>query len=78
MERESVGKKHKSGKRIKASTKLAVALAMEDDPKAAVRGMIKAGQLKKKCCKSTPRCAKCPVMALQTAKTMRSKVSKAA
>ncbi|KID28401.1 hypothetical protein ACZ91_70145 [Streptomyces regensis] len=73
-----MGKKHKSGKRIKASTKLAVALAMEDDPKAAVRGMIKAGQLKKKCCKSTPRCAKCPVMALQTAKTMRSKVSKAA
>lgn len=73
-----MGKKHKSGKHIKASTRLAVALAQEDDPKSAVRGMIKSGQLKKKCCKSTPRCAKCPVMALQTAKTMRSKVSRAA
>ncbi|WP_158056993.1 hypothetical protein [Saccharomonospora sp. CUA-673] len=55
-----------------------MAMALEDDPKSAVRSMIKAGQLKKKCCKSKPRCAKCPVLALQNAKTMQSKVSKAA
>ncbi|TWE30254.1 hypothetical protein [Prauserella muralis] len=38
------------------------------DPKATVRKLIKAGKVKKKCCKSKPRCKKCPVLALKKAK----------
>lgn len=37
-------------------------------PQAQVRKLIKAGKLKKKCCKSRPRCKRCPVLALQRAK----------
>ncbi|WP_034270035.1 hypothetical protein [Haloechinothrix halophila] len=39
-----------------------------DAAKAEVRGLIKAGKVKKKCCKSKPRCARCPVRALKKAK----------
>jgi hypothetical protein len=37
-------------------------------PQATVRKLMKAGKLKKKCCRSAPRCKKCPVMALKKAK----------
>lgn len=37
-------------------------------PQAQVRKLIKAGKLKKKCCKSKPRCKRCPVLALKKAK----------
>ncbi|WP_166462700.1 hypothetical protein [Amycolatopsis acidicola] len=39
------------------------------DPKAVVRKLMKSGKVKKKCCRSKPRCRKCPVLALQQAKT---------
>lgn len=32
---------------------------------ARVRKLIKKGKLKKKCCKSKPRCKRCPVLAMQ-------------
>lgn len=35
---------------------------------ARVRKMIKNGKLKKKCCKSKPRCKRCPVLALKKVK----------
>jgi hypothetical protein len=35
---------------------------------ARVRKLIKAGKLKKKCCKSKPRCQRCPVLALKKAR----------
>lgn len=38
------------------------------DPRAVVRKLIKAGKLKKKCCRSKSRCKKCPVLALKNAK----------
>ena len=38
------------------------------DPHAVVRKLMKAGKLKKKCCRSKPRCKKCPVLALKKAK----------
>lgn len=41
----------------------------DDDPQAVVRKLIKAGKVKKKCCKSKPRCKKCPVRALKKAKS---------
>lgn len=34
-----------------------------------VRKLMKAGKVKKKCCRSSPRCKKCPVLALKKAKT---------
>jgi hypothetical protein len=33
-----------------------------------VRKLIKAGKVKKKCCRSADRCKKCPVLALKRAK----------
>ncbi|MEC3980126.1 hypothetical protein [Amycolatopsis sp. H20-H5] len=39
------------------------------DPTEVVRKLMKAGKLKKKCCRSKPRCKKCPVLALKKAKT---------
>jgi hypothetical protein len=39
------------------------------DPKATVRKLMKAGKVKKKCCRSKSRCKKCPVLALRKAKT---------
>ncbi|NKQ58001.1 hypothetical protein HFP15_34585 [Amycolatopsis sp. K13G38] len=38
------------------------------DPKAVVRKLVKTGKVKKKCCRSKPRCKRCPVIALQKAK----------
>ena len=38
------------------------------DPRAVVRKLMKAGKVKKKCCRSKSRCKKCPVLALQKAK----------
>lgn len=40
----------------------------DPDPREKVRKLMKAGKVKKKCCKSKPRCTKCPVAALQRAK----------
>ena len=39
-----------------------------DDPRKVVRKLMKAGEVKKKCCRSKPRCKKCPVLALKKAK----------
>lgn len=36
-------------------------------PQETVRRLIKAGKVKKKCCKSKPRCKRCPVRALKKA-----------
>jgi hypothetical protein len=38
------------------------------DPQATVRRLIKAGKVKKKCCRSKQRSKKCPVLALKKAK----------
>lgn len=38
------------------------------DPRAVVRKLMKAGKVKKKCCRSKSRCKKCPVLALKKAK----------
>lgn len=38
-------------------------------PADVVRKLMKAGKVKKKCCKSVPRCKKCPVLALKRAKS---------
>lgn len=38
------------------------------EPQAVVRKLMKAGKVKKKCCKSKPRCSRCPVLALKKAK----------
>ncbi|MFE0026085.1 hypothetical protein [Amycolatopsis sp. NPDC059021] len=46
-----------------------------DDPKAVVRKLMKAGKVKKKCCRSKSRCKKCPVMALKKAKTQLAKAA---
>ncbi|HWD01271.1 MAG TPA: hypothetical protein VG674_02240 [Amycolatopsis sp.] len=40
-----------------------------DDPRAVVRKLMKSGKVKKRCCRSSSRCKKCPVMALKKAKT---------
>lgn len=42
--------------------------AVKGTPQAQVRSLIKAGKLKKKCCRSKSRCKKCPVLALKKAK----------
>jgi len=34
-----------------------------------VRKLIKAGKVKKKCCRSSDRCKRCPVLALKKAKS---------
>lgn len=39
-----------------------------DDPHKIVRKLMKAGKVKKKCCRSKSRCSKCPVLALKKAK----------
>ncbi|MFD8494446.1 hypothetical protein SAMN05421504_103734 [Amycolatopsis xylanica] len=38
-------------------------------PQDIVRKWMKAGKVKKKCCRSKSRCKKCPVLALKKAKT---------
>jgi hypothetical protein len=38
-------------------------------PADTVRKLIKAGKVKKKCCKSSSRCDRCPVLALKRAKS---------
>jgi hypothetical protein len=38
------------------------------DPRAVVRKLIKAGKVKKKCCRANSRCNSCPVLALKKAK----------
>jgi len=40
-----------------------------------VRKLMKAGKVKKKCCRSTSRCKRCPVLAMKKAKA---KLAKAA
>ena len=37
-------------------------------PSEVVKKLIKAGKVKKKCCRSTKRCDRCPVLALKRAK----------
>ncbi|GAA4546298.1 hypothetical protein [Amycolatopsis samaneae] len=46
-----------------------------DDPKAVVRKLMKAGKVKKKCCRSESRCKKCPVLALKKAKKQLAKAA---
>ncbi|WP_198942936.1 hypothetical protein [Actinophytocola xanthii] len=38
-----------------------------------VRKLMKAGKVKKKCCRSSSRCKRCPVLALKKAKAKASK-----
>jgi hypothetical protein len=47
-----VGKKHKKN----------------ETPAQRVKRLMKAGKVKKKCCRSSSRCKKCPVLALRKAK----------
>ena len=42
-------------------------------PAETVRNLMKAGKVKKKCCKSSDRCKKCPVLALRKAKAVAAK-----
>lgn len=42
--------------------------ATTQSAQARVRKLMKQGKLKKKCCKSKPRCKRCPVLALKKAK----------
>ncbi|EWC62766.1 hypothetical protein UO65_1888 [Actinokineospora spheciospongiae] len=44
------------------------ALVKAATPADAVKKLMKAGKVKKKCCKSKSRCKKCPVLALKKAK----------
>lgn len=37
-------------------------------PSDVVKKLMKAGKIKKKCCRSSSRCKRCPVLALQKAK----------
>jgi hypothetical protein len=39
-----------------------------ETPAAYVKRLMKAGKVKKKCCRSSSRCKKCPVLALKKAK----------
>lgn len=47
----------------------------DKSPQAQVRKLIKSGKVKKKCCKSKPRCKRCPVLALQKCKADLSKAA---
>ena len=40
-----------------------------------VKKLMKAGKVKKKCCRSTSRCKKCPVLALRKAKAQFAKAA---
>jgi adenine-specific DNA glycosylase len=44
-------------------------------PAETVRKLMKAGKVKKKCCRSKPRCRRCPVLALRAAKAELKKAS---
>ncbi|MEV4318679.1 hypothetical protein [Actinocrispum sp. NPDC049592] len=39
-----------------------------ETPQERVKRLMKAGKVKKKCCRSSDRCGKCPVLALRKAK----------
>jgi hypothetical protein len=41
-----------------------------EEPRATVRRLMKAGKVKKKCCRSKSRCKKCPVLALKKARAL--------
>ncbi|WP_156754822.1 hypothetical protein [Actinokineospora pegani] len=55
-----MGKKGKSAKK---------AARRADTPAEAVKLLMKAGKVKQKCCRSKPRCKKCPLVALKRAKS---------
>jgi hypothetical protein len=55
-----VGKKHKHKKKAEPRP--------GETPAAYVKRLMKAGKVKKKCCRSSSRCKKCPVLALKKAK----------
>jgi hypothetical protein len=44
-------------------------------PAATVRKLMKAGKVKKKCCRSSSRCKRCPVLALRNAKAVLEKAA---
>ncbi|TDQ04154.1 hypothetical protein [Labedaea rhizosphaerae] len=44
-------------------------------PADTVKKLMKAGKVKKKCCRSTSRCKKCPVLALRKAKAQFAKAA---
>jgi uncharacterized glyoxalase superfamily metalloenzyme YdcJ len=60
-----VGKKHKKHHRDK---KHGETKHRDETPAERVKRLMKAGKVKKKCCQSSPRCKKCPVLALRKAK----------
>ncbi len=43
-------------------------MSRDQSPQEIVRAKIKAGKVKKKCCKSKPLCKKCPIRALKKAR----------
>ena len=45
------------------------AVLKSSTPAEAVRRLMKAGKVKKKCCRSKSRCKKCPVLALKKVKS---------
>ena len=45
------------------------------NPAKIVAKLMKAGKVKKKCCRSKPRCRRCPVLALRQAKADLQKIS---
>lgn len=55
-----MGKKHKKKHKHRP--------APGESPAAYVKRLMKAGKVKKKCCRSADRCGKCPVLALRKAK----------
>jgi len=57
-----VGNKHKKKDKHKHRP------AEGESPAEYVKRLMKAGKVKKKCCRSSSRCKKCPVLALKKAK----------
>ncbi|GAB3871597.1 hypothetical protein ACFQ1S_20665 [Kibdelosporangium lantanae] len=59
-----MGKKHGHKKTDKKKAKVRPG----ETPAEYVKRLMKAGKVKKKCCRSASRCGKCPVLALKKAK----------
>ena len=62
-----MGKGKKHGDRTHGGKKLG------KTPAETVRKLMKAGKVKKKCCRSSSRCRRCPVLALKRAKAKHEK-----
>ena len=63
-----MGKKHGHKKADKKAGGKKAAPRPGEKPADYVKRLMKAGKVKKKCCRSASRCKKCPVLALRKAK----------